>query len=79
MADKNDVITAVVEGLGSGGEGVCKVGGVTYFIPYALPNEKISFKVLKIKNGIGYGRLEEIYTPSEDRVIRILHRRAYPR
>lgn len=68
MADKNDVITAVVEGLGSGGEGICKADGVTYFIPYALPNEKISFKVLKSKNGIGYGKLEEIYVPSQDRV-----------
>ena len=68
MAEKNDVLIATVEGLGTGGEGICKVDGTTYFVPYVLPGEKISFKVLKIKDRIGYGKVEEIYIPSNDRV-----------
>ena len=68
MAEKNDILTAVAEGMGSGGEGIFKVDGITYFVPYCLPGEKVSFKVLKIKDKIGYGKIEEIHTPAEERV-----------
>ena len=66
--EKNDIICAVTEGLGSNGEGVIRHEGVTFFVPACLPGEKVRFKVLKIKGNIGYGKVEEILTPAEERV-----------
>lgn len=37
-------------------------------MPYCLPGEKVTFRVLKVKDGIGYGKAEEILTPAEERV-----------
>ena len=68
MIEKNDSICAVAEAIGSNGEGIVKYEGVTFFVPACLPGEKIRFKVLKIKDKIGYGKLEEVLTPAEERV-----------
>ena len=67
MIEKNDIICALVEGMGMNGEGIIKQDGITFFVPGCLPDEKVCFKVLKIKGNIGYGKVEEILTPSEDR------------
>lgn len=67
MLEKNDNICAVVEAIGSGGEGIIRHEGVTFFVPACLPGEKVRFKVLKIKGNIGYGKIEEVLTPAEER------------
>ena len=67
MIEKNNSILAVVEAIGSGGEGIVRHEGVTFFVPACLPGEKIRFKVLKIKGNIGYGKVEEVLTPAEER------------
>ena len=46
---KNQEFVGVVDRLGSNGEGIIKDGNYTVFVPYALPNEKIKYKVLKVK------------------------------
>ncbi len=68
MIEKNDSICAVTEAVGSNGEGIIRHEGVTFFVPACLPGEKVRFKVLKIKGNIGYGKLEEVLTPAEERV-----------
>ena len=68
MIEKNQSIIAVTEAIGSGGEGIIRHEGVTFFVPACLPQEKVQFKVLKIKGNIGYGKLEEVLTPAEERV-----------
>ena len=68
MIEKNDIICAVTVALGTNGEGIIKHEGVTFFVPACLPGEKVRFKVLKIKGNIGYGKVEEILTPAEERV-----------
>lgn len=68
MPEKNQIYSGVVEAFGSQGEGIVKAEGITFFIPHALPGEKIRFKALKVKDAIGYGKLEEVLTPSADRV-----------
>ena len=68
MIEKNDIICAVTEGIGSNGEGIIKHEGITFFVPACLPGEKVRFRVLKIKGNIGYGKAEEILTPAEERV-----------
>ncbi|MBQ7924302.1 MAG: 23S rRNA (uracil(1939)-C(5))-methyltransferase RlmD [Clostridia bacterium] len=68
MMKKNDSVCAVVEGVGSNGEGIIRHEGVTFFVPYSLPSERVRFKVLKIKGNIGYGKVEEVLTPAMCRV-----------
>ena len=68
MTEKNQIVCAVTEGLGSNGEGIIRHEGVTFFVPYCLPGEKVRFRVLKVKDKIGYGKAEEILTPAEERV-----------
>ncbi len=65
---KNDIVCAICEGMGSNGEGVVRIDGVTLFVPYLLPEERANIKILKVKGNIGYGKVEEILTPAEDRV-----------
>ncbi|MBQ8320386.1 MAG: 23S rRNA (uracil(1939)-C(5))-methyltransferase RlmD [Clostridia bacterium] len=67
MIEKNQIVTAVTEALGSNGEGVIRHEGITFFVPACLPGEKVRFKILKIKDGIGYGKIEEVLTPAEER------------
>lgn len=66
--NKNDVLSGVVDSLGYNGEGVLHVDGTTVFVPFVLPKEKITFKVLKVKKTVAYGKVESIETESSDRV-----------
>ena len=68
MIEKNDIICAVTNAIGTNGEGVIKHEGITFFVPACLPGEKVRFKVLKVKGNVGYGKVEEILTPAEERV-----------
>ena len=68
MIEKNDIICAVTDAIGTNGEGIIRHEGITFFVPACLPGEKVRFKVLKIKGNIGYGKAEEILTPAEERV-----------
>ena len=34
MTEKNQIVCAVTEGLGSNGEGIIRHEGVTFFVPY---------------------------------------------
>lgn len=68
MAEKNEIICGVVDAIGAGGEGIIRHEGVTFFVPACLPGEKVLFKALKVKGNVGYGKIEEILTPAEERV-----------
>ncbi len=67
MIEKNDIICAVTDAIGSNGEGIIRHEGITFFVPACLPGEKVRFKVLRIKDNIGYGKVEEVLTPAEER------------
>lgn len=66
--EKNEIFTAVCEALGSNGEGIVRKDGVTYFVPFLLAGERARIRVLKQKGRIGYGKIEELVTPAEERV-----------
>ncbi len=68
MIEKNNSICAVVDAIGSNGEGIIRHEGITFFVPACLPGEKVRFRVLKVKGNIGYGKVEDILTPAEERV-----------
>lgn len=68
--EKNGLYEGEAEALGSNGEGIIKYGGTTAFVPFCITGERVRFKVLKTaENGkIAYGKVEEILTPSLNRV-----------
>ena len=66
--EKNDVVTLTATGFGSNGEGVAKADGYTVFVPFLLKGERARVRILKVKDTIAYGKIEEIFTPAEERV-----------
>lgn len=66
--DKNEEYVGIVERIGYNGEGILKNGEYTVFVPYALPTEKIKYRVLKVRKNVVFGKLVELYVPAEDRV-----------
>lgn len=61
-------IEVTITGLGSSGEGVGKVKGFTFFVPGALPGERVSAAVTVVKKSYGQAHLDKILVPSPDRV-----------
>lgn len=66
--EKNEERIGLVEKLGSNGEGIIRDDGYTVFVPYVLPQEKIRYRVLKVKDKIAFGKVTEICAPAEERV-----------
>ena len=65
---KNDIVTLKIEDCGIDGEGIGKADGFTVFVKDAVIGDMVRAKIMKAKKNYGYGRLEEILTPSPDRV-----------
>ena len=65
---KNQNYVGVVERLGSNGEGIVRTEDCTVFVPYALPQEKIRYKVLKVKKNVAFGKVIEVCTQAEERI-----------
>lgn len=65
---KNDVVSLTIEDLGADGMGVGKADGMAFFVKDALPGDKVSARVLKVKKSYVYARLMELLEPSPDRV-----------
>jgi len=65
---KNETVTLTFEDLTHEGSGVGKVEGYPLFVPYGLPGEEASVKVIKVNKNFGYGKLLEVKKPSPERV-----------
>lgn len=65
---KNDLITLEITDMGVDGEGIGKTEGMTFFVKDALIGDQVRARVMKMKKHYGYARLEEILTPSPNRV-----------
>ncbi len=63
----NDMIELTITGLGSSGEGVGKEQGFTFFVPGALPGERVQAQITLLKKKYGLGRLVKLLVPSQDR------------
>lgn len=66
---KNDIVTVTIEDIGTTGEGIGKVEGMTLFIKDALPGDVVTAVIMKLKKTYGYARLLTILTPSPHRVM----------
>ena len=65
---KNESYEVEILDLTHEGAGVARVNGFTLFVPNTLPGERAKIKVIGIKKGFGFGRLEELIEPSPERV-----------
>ena len=63
----DDIYESEVLFLENEGAGVCKVKGITIFVPKTLVGEKIRFRITEIKKNYARGKLIEIISPSPDR------------
>lgn len=74
---KNDIFELQITDMGTGGEGIGKYEGMTFFVKDALIGDVIRARATKLKKNYGYARVEEVLTPSPDRVTPrcALHRR----
>ncbi len=64
---KNQVIETTCQRLGADMEGVCFYDGMALFVPYALPGEDISCRVLKTQKRHAFGKLLQIKNPNPSR------------
>ena len=65
---KNEERVGVVMSVGMNGEGVLKDEDKIVFVPFALPEEKIRYKVLKVTKACAFGKVLEVITPAEERI-----------
>ena len=65
---KNDIVTILIEDMGTDGEGIGKHEGYTLFVKDAVIGDMALVKVMKMKKNYGYARLIELIQPSGKRV-----------
>ena len=65
---KNEIYQGVVNSLGSEGEGVIDLENGRAFVPGCLVGEEVTFRALKVKDDVAYGKIECVLSPSPDRV-----------
>ena len=68
MLEKNQKYTAVVTDLSFEGNGVCKIDGMTVFVPDTAVGDKIELLIVKVLKSYAFGKLLEIIEPSADRI-----------
>ena len=66
---KNQIYTVKIEDIGTEGEGIGKIEGFSLFVKDALPGDLARVRLTKVKKNYAYARLEEVITPSPDRVV----------
>ena len=54
-------MTLHIEDIGTGGEGIGKADGFTFFVKDAIVGDVIEAKVMKLKKNYGYARLMKPY------------------
>lgn len=65
---KNQIYTVKIEDIGTEGEGIGRIEGFSLFVKDALPGDVARVRLTKVKKNYAYARLEEVLTPSPDRV-----------
>ena len=65
---KNQICQVTIEDIGSEGEGIGKIDGFPLFIKDTVAGDVVTARITKAKKNYAFARLEEILTPSPDRV-----------
>ena len=65
---KNDIVSIRITDVTAEGNGVGKHEGMAVFVPETAVGDEIKAKIVKVLKSYAYGIVEEIITPSQDRV-----------
>ncbi len=68
MLEKNQCFTAEITDLTAEGNGVCRIENMAVFVPAAAVGDIIKVKIVKVLKNYAFGIIEEILTPSNDRI-----------
>ena len=68
MIKKNDVINLKIDSCTAQGSGVGRHEGIAIFVPMTAPGDEISAHILKVKPNYAFAKVNEILTPSPDRI-----------
>lgn len=68
MINKNDIITLEITDISSDGNGVGKHDNMAVFVPMTAVGDICRVKILKTLSSYCFGKVEEIITPSADRI-----------
>lgn len=68
MIKKNDIIESEIYSLTNECYGVGKADGMVIFVPFSAIGDKLRIRILKVNKTYAYGKIEEIITPSPDRI-----------
>lgn len=63
----DEIYESNIAALENEGKGVCKVKGLTVFVPKTLPGENVRFRITEIKKNFAQGKLIKIIKPSSKR------------
>ena len=69
MLEKNQIHTIEITGAGEKGEGVGRIGGMTVFVPQALPGERAEILIVKVLKHYAFGKLLKLIDASPDRTV----------
>ncbi len=65
---KNQLHTAVIEGYTAQGAGVTHIDGMAVFVPGTARGDLCRIRLVKVLKNYGFGRLEEVLSPSVHRI-----------
>ncbi len=65
---KNDTYTVTIDSLSSDGNGIARIDGRVVFVPSAAVGDVLLVKIVKQAKSHAFARVEEIITPSTDRI-----------
>lgn len=64
---EKELLELTIESLGMEGEGVAHEGDRTFFVPYALPGEKVKVAVDRVKGRVVFAHIIKMLSPSAER------------
>ena len=66
---KNQIIPLHITGMTAEGQGVGHFCGLAVFAAHAAPGDELDMRIVKVQKNLAYGIIEEIKTPSPDRML----------
>lgn len=68
MLNKNEIYQTEITGLTSEGNGVCRIDSMAVFVPNTAVGDILNVRIVKVLKKYAFGIVENIITPSEDRI-----------
>lgn len=68
MFKKNDIIPLTIESITNEGSGIGHTDGIAVFVPMTAAGDGLRVRIVKVHKSYCYGIIEEVITPSPDRV-----------